>query len=329
MAHNLNYNSGSGEYSIFTKGSAWHGLSQVVTEAQTSEEALKLAHLDYEVEKQPLYTKDGLVLSNNFATVRLDNGVPLGVVGNRYQILQNKDAFKFIDDIVGSSLGIYESAGALGKGERVFITCKLPDTLVVGKNDVADQYFVITNSFDGSKVLEMLYTSVFVVCENTLREALRSGKHKQRVRHTTNIHNSMLDKASIMGISLKNLESQTELFNNLAKISITDKQLRKYIELAMNPSIEQINLDDYTTRFTNKVDEVMDYALSSPEQLIEERKGTLWGAYNAITGFINNRESYKTPEKKFTSIMYGTGYARSQEALDLAINVMDNTLILS
>ena len=125
MAHNLNET--NGKFSIFSTRPCWHGLGQVVDTAQNSEEAIKLAGLDYEVIKRKVYACDDDCQDLNpyqevpgyFATVRQDTNVPLGIVGSRYAVLQNKDAFKFIDDLVGSKEAIFESAGALGRGERI------------------------------------------------------------------------------------------------------------------------------------------------------------------------------------------------------------------
>ncbi len=122
MAHNLNFNDRTGKYSFFSvKEKAWHNLGQIVEEHPTSEEAIKFAGLDYEVEKSPLFTKgrgitesqDALIMSNSelevpnyFANIRTDNNTVLGVVGKDYQIVQNREAFSFFDSIVGGGDGI-------------------------------------------------------------------------------------------------------------------------------------------------------------------------------------------------------------------------------
>jgi hypothetical protein len=133
MAHNINFNEQTGNYSFFSvKEKAWHGLGQIVEQYPTSEEAIKFAGLDYEVAKTPLYTKgtgvtetakgieigsSELEVPNYFANIRTDNNAVLGVVGKDYHIVQNREAFNFFDAIVGGGDGIlYETAGALGKG---------------------------------------------------------------------------------------------------------------------------------------------------------------------------------------------------------------------
>ena len=185
MAHNLNFNERTGLYSFFSvKQKAWHGLGQIVEQYPTSEEAIKYAGLNYEVAKSPLYIKgsnfvetpNGIETTdseqkvpNYFANIRTDNNAVLGVVGNDYHIVQNREAFSFFDAIVGGGDGIlYETAGALGKGERIFITAKLPGYIRVGNgNDVTEKYVFLTTSHDGSGSITAAFTPIRIVCQNS------------------------------------------------------------------------------------------------------------------------------------------------------------------
>lgn len=148
MAHQINFNQKTGKNSFMSvKEKAWHNLGQVIDRYPTSSEAIQHAGLDYNVEKRPLFTYDTnnylgsaeiiapeIAVPNFFATIRADTEQVLGVVGNDYEVVQNRDAFSFFDAIVGGGEGIlYETAGALGNGERVFITAKLPDYIKVGR----------------------------------------------------------------------------------------------------------------------------------------------------------------------------------------------------
>ena len=156
MAHQINFNQKTGKDSFMSvKEKAWHNLGQVIDRYPTSSEAIQHAGLNYIVEKRPLFTydtenhigktADNIIISeiavpNFFATVRADTDQVLGVVGNDYEVMQNRDAFSFFDAIVDGGEGIlYETAGALGNGERVFITAKLPDYIKVGRKDMSEQ----------------------------------------------------------------------------------------------------------------------------------------------------------------------------------------------
>lgn len=187
MAHNLNYNSKTEKHSFFSvKEKAWHGLGTIIEDYPTSAEAIKHAGLNYTVEKRPLFTLDNGYLNKDdeiehseievpdfYATIRTDTQEVLGVVGKDYHIIQNVDAFSFFDSIVGGKEGIlYETAGALGKGERIFITAKLPEYIKVGRADLIEQFLFLTTSHDGYGSITASFTPIRICCQNTLNAAL-------------------------------------------------------------------------------------------------------------------------------------------------------------
>lgn len=176
MAHNINYNEQKNQHSFFSvKEKPWHGLGQIVADYPTSAEAIEHAGLDFAVEKRKLFTYDNENQNGNpdsdiiipevevpgyFATMRTDTEQVLGVVGKDYEVVQNKDAFSFFDAIVGGDGIQYETAGALGKGERIFITAKLPGYIKVGREDLIEQYLFLTTSHDGYGSITAAFTPV-------------------------------------------------------------------------------------------------------------------------------------------------------------------------
>jgi len=342
MAHNINYNERTGKYSFFSvQQKAWHNLGQIVSEYPTSEEAIKFAALDYEVIKRPLFTKGSSIIQtadsiemggselevpDYFANVRTDNNAVLGVVGKDYHIVQNREAFNFFDAIVGGGEGIlYETAGALGKGERIFITAKLPDYIRVGNgDDVTEKYIFLTTSHDGSGSITAAFTPVRIVCQNTLNASLRNMTNVVRIRHTSGARQRIEDAHKIMGLA-DALSSQLEgIFNEWAKVRVTDREVRKLIQLALCPNKETFDLlkkgaeHEVSTLFKNTVEDAFAYAMASDSQQMETTKGTLFGAYNAVTGYYQNVRNYKNDEAKLQSIVLGgTAQLKSQKAFDL------------
>lgn len=339
MAHNINFNEKTGRHSFMSvKEKAWHGLGQVVDRYPTSSEAIKFAGLDYLVEKRPLFTYDtenhtadtDLIIPevdvpNYFATVRADTEQVLGVVGNDYEVVQNRDAFSFFDAIVGGGDGIiYETCGALGRGERIFITAKLPGYIRVGGDDIIEKYLFLTTSHDGFGSIIAAFTPVRVVCNNTLNAALRNMSNSVKIRHTQNAKERLLQAHQVIGISNSMAGQLNEIFNRWAKVRITDGQVLKLVQQAMAPSKEVLekvlnneNLDEYSSRFNNTVERVCEYAFSSETQQLPAAKGTLFGAYNAITGYFQNVLSYKNGEAKLKSILFGNGLNKAQAAFNL------------
>lgn len=341
MAHNLYYNKRTQKHSFFSvKEKAWHSLGTIIEGYPTSAQAIKLAGLNYKVEKRPLYTLDNtnfdlfnamaegieseLSVPNYFANVRTDTEEVLGVVGKDYQIVQNSDAFSFFDSIVGESDGIkYETAGALGKGERIFITAKLPEYIKVGRDDLIEQYLFLTTSHDGFGSVSAAFTPVRVVCQNTLNAALRSQQNTIRIRHTASAVERLKQAHELLSLSTHLGQEMQELYNHWAKIRIDDKQVKKLIEIAMAPnkevlaSLQEGKRENLSSHYLNTVDQTLEFALSAPSQLLATTKATLLGAYNAITGYFQNIKGFPDDENKFKSIMSGTAMQRGQKAFDL------------
>jgi phage/plasmid-like protein (TIGR03299 family) len=342
MAHNINFNSETGRYSFFSvKEKAWHGLGQIVEQYPSSEEAIRYAGLDYEVAKSPLYTRGSgifqtsnsieigsseLEVPNYYANIRTDNNAVLGVVGKDYHIVQNREAFNFFDEIVGGGEGIlYETAGALGQGERIFITAKLPDYIRVGNgDDVTEKYIFLTTSHDGSGSITAAFTPIRIVCQNTLNASLRCMSNVVRIKHTSGAKQRLDDAHKVMGLA-NALSSQLEdIFNHWAKVKVTDREVKKLIQLALCPNKETLDLlkkgaeHEVSTLFKNTVDDAFAYAMESESQQMETTKGTLFGAYNAVTGYYQNVRNYKDNEAKLQSIVIGgTAQLKSQKAFEL------------
>lgn len=342
MAHNLNFNEQTQQHRFFSvKEKAWHGLGQIVRDYPTSAEALKFAGLDYEVVKQDIYTTgyntDGQPMDfshrikSHHATMRPDTGDVLGIVGKDYEIIQNRDAFSFFDAIVGGDGIQYETAGALGKGERIFITAKLPSYIKVGKDDLIEQYLFLTTSHDGYGSITAAFTPVRIVCNNTLNAALRNQTNSIKIRHTANAKDRLEQAHKVMGISNQLSGQLEEIFNNWTRVKITDPELQQLIQLAMVPNKEVLyniqsgKLDELSTCFRNMCNGVYEYAMTSPTQQQETTKGNLFGAYNAITGYFQNVRHYKNDESKLKSLLYGgTAQMKAQKAFNLCMDFMKN-----
>ena len=338
MAHNINFNEQTGKHSFFSvKEKAWHGLGQIVQDYPTSREALEAAGLNYRVEKRKLFTYDNqnlfgnadtiapnILVPNCYATIRTDNEAVLGVVGRDYEVVQNVDAFAFFDAIVGGDGIQYETAGALGKGERIFITAKLPGYIKVANDDLIEKFLFLTTSHDGFGSITAAFTPVRIVCNNTLNAALKNSTNAIKIRHTANAKERLEEAHKVMGISNGLSQQMEAIFNHWAKVRITDKEVRKLISLALTPNKEVLqNLragkeDKVSSRFSNLCDAVYEYNLTSPTQQTETTKGTVFGAYNALTGYFQNVKGYKDDEAKLKSLLYGgTAQTKTQKAFAL------------
>lgn len=319
MAHNLHKNKdGKIAFASGNNQVAWHNLGQIVEGSMTAEQAIKLALLDYEVALKPVtFDVDkgkSIVMPDKFVTYRKDTNMPLGVVGNRYEIVQNKDAFGFFDAIVGGDMAMYETAGALGQGERIFISAKMPDCIrIAGTDDLTEVYVLLTSSHDGSGSIIAAVTPVRVVCQNTLNAALGNTISRVAIRHTTSAKKRLEDAHKLMGISHKFVEELSECFNVLAKKVITDDNVKALVEKLFKSEKED------STRIKNIREAVM---LSYNEGIGQDKiLGTAWGAYNGITHYLDHVQTYKSGDVKFDSIISGTGNKIATEALNFLIKL--------
>lgn len=346
MGHNLYFNEKSNQFSFFSvREKPWHGLGKIVQDYPTSAEAIKYAGLDYTVEKRKLFTYDSenqnadpeseivipeIQVPDYFATVRTDNDTVLGVVGKDYEVVQNAEAFSFFDAIVGGDGIQYETAGALGKGERIFITAKLSGYIKVGSTDLIEQYLFLTTSHDGFGSITAAFTPVRIVCNNTLNAALCNHSNSIKIRHTVGAKQRLELAHQLMGISNKLSVELEHIFNRWSRIRITDPELKNLIQLAMVPNKEVLqNIragkdDELSINFKNICDNAFAYAMTHPSQQQETTKGTLFGAYNVVTGYFQNVRTYKTEEERLKSIMFGNGLTKTQAAFNLCMDFMNN-----
>jgi phage/plasmid-like protein (TIGR03299 family) len=231
MSHEIDET--TGQAACFVTGEpAWHRLGKVISTAATSDEALKLAVLDWLVEKRPLFLADGTEVHGRVANVRSDTGAVLGVVGNGYRVVQNAEAFRFMDALVGDKLAMFETAGALKGGKVVWMLARIPKELRAAGEDVVHPYVLLTNGHDGARALRVLPTTVRVVCANTLNLALgRATKGGGFVlHHHKNLDTRVAEAQAKLGLILQRLDTFEQEMQALAKVSVTETQVTDYLE---------------------------------------------------------------------------------------------------
>jgi phage/plasmid-like protein (TIGR03299 family) len=334
MAHLINFDERKGTHSFASNSEkAWHGLGQVVQQAMTAEEAINLANLDYEVAKTTLNAEvksdDGnlyVPFPDKFATYRTDNNVPLGIVGGRYEIIQNKDAFSFFDAIIDQGEAIFETAGVLGQGERIFVTAKLPEDMLVA-GEPCNKYIILTNSHDGTSSIIAGFSTIRVVCNNTLQAAMSNLSNRVMISHRIGAKEKLQEAYKVMNIASKYMNEVSDVFNQMAKTPISDDNLKKFIVDVMKPEykymLNKSEEEQISTRFANQAAAIYDFAMSHPTQTTDAARGTVWGAYNSISGYYNYIQKYKNDEQKFSSQMFGAANNKITKGFKTALDLMN------
>lgn len=323
----------------------WHTLGKVV-DSMTSEEAIKLAGLDFNVRKGRAFCEMDTIpkedtgkypkivrelmnvpnegikprfrrmekLPDKYITFREDTGDTFGIVGSKYEIVQNTEVFDFFDSIVGEKLAIYETAGALGNGEKVFVSAKLPTFLDIA-NDQIDQYLLFSTSHDGSGSIVVMFTPIRVVCNNTLTAALKSSSNVVRFKHTKNVRDKLDYAKQVLGLVKNSSNSLEEAFKHLHKQVIYDDDFDKFVMDTFGYKPNSLNV--YSDQALKRLESVTEYYNTGFGQA--EFVGTKYGAYNAITGYLQNVETYKTDEMFFDKQLYGAGARIRQNAMDILL----------
>ncbi len=235
MSHNLMIQNGEASM-MYVGGVPWHGLGTALDKPATAEEAIHAARLDWQVRKLPLFASDGehsllrLPVPDKYAVARENSLDVLGVVGSSYTPVQNREAFAFFDPIVGKQAAIYHTAGALGKGERVWILAKLPDSIRVIGDDITDKFLLLTNSHDGTSSLQVKFTPVRVVCQNTLSLAINQGGAGIKISHHTDIHQRLKAAEKMLGIVRHQFDELADTFREMVQVPMSHNRLERYLE---------------------------------------------------------------------------------------------------
>ena len=209
----------------------WHGLGTIVMEAPASAEALKLAGLDWKVVQEPVYTEHNEMVKGYKTNVRSSDRRVLGVVSDRYKVVQNTDAFSFTDELLGKGVK-YETAGSLQEGKKVWLLARLPKEYVIAGERISS-YLVFSNTHDGSGSVKVAVTPVRVVCNNTLNLALETAKRSFSMIHTGNIHDKIQEAKDTLFMAENYMDNLGIEFEQLRRQKMTDAQVKEYIELLL------------------------------------------------------------------------------------------------
>jgi len=278
----------------------WHGLGEIIEEAPDSKEAIKVAGLDWEVRKRPVYV-DGKVVDDTYANVRSDNGTVLGIVTGRYQIVQNHEAFTFTDSLVADGEMRYETAGSLRDGRQIWLLGKMKkEWSILG--DKVDPYILFTNTHDGTGAVRVLMTPIRVVCNNTLNLAMRNASRAWGARHIGDISAKLHEAQRTLGLATHYMERLDEEAHKLVDIKLSNNTIKEIVY-----ELYPINEGDGERRVANiqRKREGLLHALKADD--LKKFEGTGWQVIGAVSDFVSHYEIGRQPtrERKFEKIVNG------------------------
>lgn len=271
------------ETMFYTREKPWHGLGTMVEEAPSSKEALALAGLDWSVIQKPIETVDRIFVTGFKVNLRDSDNKVLGIVTDRYRVVQNREAFAFTDELLGEGVK-YETAGSLQEGRRTWLLAKLPQRYIISGDEITP-YLVFMNSHDGTGAIKAAVTPIRVVCQNTLNLALATAKRSWSTNHTGDISGRIKDAHNTLLYAERYMDALGKTIDRLSQTMLSDRQVYEYIDalfpLLDSPTEQQkknlmrlkedmkaryfeapdlINMDKNAYRFVNAVSDFSTHA---------------------------------------------------------------------
>lgn len=319
---------------------AWHGLGYVSDRPMSIDEALVAADMDFEWTMHPVHTTvfdaegiESLDIPEKFAVVRRNkrdgSRSAYGPVGKRYQVHSANEIFSFIDELQGGG-AVLETVGSLGRGEREFVVVKLPDSVIIGGNDHSNLYLTGTTAFDGTQSTEFDLTATRIVCANTWKWAKDNSKARAKIRHTSALDISNVEKARrVLDLSLSFAESMQQLGNRLLGITLDDSNAAEIVSTlfpfpdSVVPGMPWDKLSSSEKRAVSKAQENRQkvFTLYKASE-VRAQENTGWGLFNAVTEYADWYSPVRGDDKatiRAEKILLGEFDTLKEKTLDLLL----------
>jgi phage/plasmid-like protein (TIGR03299 family) len=321
MSHELEINE-EGRAKMFYVGTLpWHGLGEKLEKEVTSAAAIRFAQLDWIVEKRPLTTPshpslDPLPVTTHVATVRTEDNKVLGIVGNNYEVIQNKEVFEFADALVGEGLTMYHTAGSLLGGKRIFICCKFPEGFEVGP-DLVDKYMVLASGHDGGFALHVKMTPIRVVCMNTLSMALGDVTDTVAIKHTRNYLGKVEAARKTLGLANAYYKRMEVEMQKLIEKAMNDSQFTEFVNVLHPQTTEK--------RQNSLQEKLLDLFHDGAGNNQKDVRNTRWAALGAVTDYYDHFYTYRETKQSskddshMLSTIWGSAAQHKAKALSLLL----------
>lgn len=295
----------------------WHGLGRIIHGVPSIKEGIVAAGLDWEVTLKDLCLKESGLDVDHKATVRVDTGDVLGVVGPRYHPLQNAEAFAVFEPMVDAGLITLETAGSLQGNRRIWILARVANDAArqtVVRDDRVEMFILLSHSHDGTLAIRFGLTPIRVVCANTLAMAHDASTSKLiKVLHTKSAVQNLENLRDCLNLAVGEFQATIEQYRNLANKGINQADLRKYIKVVFGIKDEQEKNSSY-------FDKIIPLFERGRGNDLKGSYGTAWTAYNAVNEFLV-WEKGRTPEGRLNSVWFGPDAAINKSALETALEI--------
>ena len=280
----------------------WHGLGTPVVGSPTSRDAIIASGLNWKVESKPIYDSNNHIIPGYKANTRNTDMRVLGIVTDKYKIVQNDEAFDFTDSLVNEGM-TYETAGALNNGKKIWLLGKMPSTKIL--SETIEPYICFVNTHDGTGAIKICMTPVRVVCNNTLNFALQNAKRMWSTKHMGNINAKLIEARNTLGLVNDYMDSLSSECDYLASKTLTKDDLLKVFD-----SIYTIDFSKDSARKIKNINDIKDSlvsCLNAPDVI--PFQNTAYGAMMAITDYADHsipfRDTKTYSENRWSKIITG------------------------
>lgn len=327
MAHELDFSTGKPAMA-YVNEVPWHGLGERLSLGASIETWIEAAGLNWQILREPVcyrFQDKMKEVSDRHVLIRSDNGEPLSVVSDSYCIVQPKEVIEFYRDLVAGTAFSLETAGALDEGRKVWGLARSNLKSDLHPDDRIEPFLLLASSCDKSLATTVSFTSIRVVCQNTLNFAMQDIKGKPATKCFKVAHNTRFDWEE----AKKRLNLIDDAWSNFMK----------NVELLIAKKVEQSVSDKYfetlfltgkkeDEKLTNKaiieVQNLKSAFVNGQGQQLPTAKGTAWGLVNAVTYYVDHQRKSKNQSERLDSAWFGTGAGLKDKAWDTAIEMFQD-----
>lgn len=300
----------------------WHGLGNQLASRQPLEVWTEQAGLDWRIKETPVRFIDGdkghlgeiLSFDDQKVLYRSDTQAPLSVVSQRYQVVQPREILEFYRDLTEASGFELETAGSLKGGRKIWALARTGQSGVLKDKDQTNAYVLLATACDGTMATTAQFTSVRVVCNNTLAVALNGQTQAVKVSHR-----SVFDAAAVkqqLGITVSSWDDFMCRLKALSERKVTARETQKFLTTVFQPHPAQ-QYSKANERAMRKVLSLFDGNGRGAD--LPSAKKTAYGLLNAVTEFVDHEKRARSNDYRLDSAWFGQGATLKQRALDHAV----------
>lgn len=313
------------ETMAYVGATPWHGLGNQLTEQQPIDVWLHEAGMNWTIEQSDVLfnvSKDGMhIRMHRDAKVlyRSDTLAPLSVVSPRYKVVQPHEVLHFYNDLVHAGGFELETAGVLKGGKKLWALARTGQETLVRSGDKVKAYLLLATSCDGTLCTTAQFTSVRVVCNNTLQIAVGDSQGAVKVPHST-----VFDPRSVkdaLGIGLSGWEAFMANIRQLSKRTVSPEEAKAFFAEVLDEPLLPQQEDPALSRAMQQL--TMLYSGAGMGSMLTGTRGTAWGLVNAVTEYVDHRRRARNQDYRLDSAWFGQGAQLKQKALDKALVLLD------